>query len=139
MYTYQFLFRQIRFKNLFFLCNTDPHHLVSSFITALEGLATQNKAQMKLKYNEVETAIKIKLYGLLEELTQRRKRADRLFNFVEVCSVESEEQDLSTQFQLMLKNQLFDLREHFERCQSLGSTAKRMIRFCSSPIFYRLL
>ena len=41
-----------------FLCNTNPHHLISSFITALEGLATQSKAQMKLNFIEVETAIK---------------------------------------------------------------------------------
>ena len=27
-----------------FLCNASPHHLISSFITALKGLATQNKA-----------------------------------------------------------------------------------------------
>ena len=27
-----------------FLCNANPHHLISSFITALEGLATQSKA-----------------------------------------------------------------------------------------------
>ena len=35
------------------LCNTNPHHLISSFITALEGLATQSKAQMKMNFFEV--------------------------------------------------------------------------------------
>ena len=45
----------------FFLCNSNPRHLVSSFIGALDGLATQTKAQMKLSFIEVETAIKIKL------------------------------------------------------------------------------
>ena len=44
-----------------FLCNANPHHLISSFLTALEGLATQSTAQMKLNFLEVETAIKIKL------------------------------------------------------------------------------
>ena len=44
-----------------FLCNSDPRYLVSSFVSALEGLATQSKAQMKLRFIEVETAIKIKL------------------------------------------------------------------------------
>ena len=42
----------------FFLANANPNHFISSFITALEGLATQSKAQMKLKFTEVETAIK---------------------------------------------------------------------------------
>ena len=30
-----------------FICNSDPHHLVASFIGALENLATQSKAKMK--------------------------------------------------------------------------------------------
>ena len=42
-----------------FLCNANPPDLISSFITALDGLATQSKAQMKLIFFEVETAIKI--------------------------------------------------------------------------------
>ena len=33
-----------------FLCNANPHHLISSFIAALEGLAMQSKAQMKLNF-----------------------------------------------------------------------------------------
>ena len=49
-----------------FLCTANPHHLISSFITALEGLATQSKAQMKLNFIEVETAIKGKLCAILE-------------------------------------------------------------------------
>ena len=61
------------------LRNTNPHHLVSSFITALEGLATQSKTQMKLKFIEIETATKIKLCKLQEELNQkqRRRNSDR--------------------------------------------------------------
>ena len=37
-----------------FLCNSNPQNLVESFIDAVEGLATQSKAQMKLKILEVE-------------------------------------------------------------------------------------
>ena len=95
-----------------FLCNANLHHLISSFITALEGLATQSKAQMKLNFIEVETAIKTKLYAVLEQLNQRRNRASI---FVDNCIVEEEEKDLSTQFLQMQKNQLIDLQEHFER------------------------
>ena len=47
-----------------FLCNSDPRHLVSSFISNLESLATQSKAQMKLRFNEVKTASKIKLSSI---------------------------------------------------------------------------
>ena len=98
-----------------FLCNADPHHLIWSFITALEGLATQSKTQMKLNFIEVETAIKIKLCALLEQLNQRRNQAERVSNFVDDCVVEEGKKDLPTQFQQMQKNQLIDLQEHFER------------------------
>ena len=85
------------------------------FITALEEIATQSKAQIKLTFIEVETAIKIKLCAILEQLNQRRNRTERVSNFVDDCIVEEEEKDLSTQFLQMQKNQLIDLQEHFER------------------------
>ena len=97
-----------------FLCNANPHYLILSFITALEGLATQSKAQMKLIFSEVETAIKIKLCAILEQLNQRRNRAEKVSSFVDYCIVE-EEKDLSTQFLQWQKNQLIDLQENFER------------------------
>ena len=93
-----------------FLYNANPRHLISSFITALEGLATQSKAQMKFNFIEVETAIKIKLCAILEQLNQRRNRAERVSNFADDCIVEEEqEKDLSTQFLQMQKNQLIHL------------------------------
>ena len=98
-----------------FLCNANPHHLISSFITALEGLATQSKAQIKLNFFEVETAIKIKVCAVLEQLNQRRNRAERVSNNLEDCIVKEEQKDLFTQFLQMQKNQLIDLQEHFER------------------------
>ena len=95
-----------------FLCNANPHHLISSFSTALKGLATRSQAQMKLNFFEVETAIKIKLCAILEQLNQRRNGVSK---FVDDCIVEDEEKDLSTQFLQMQKNQLIDLQDHFER------------------------
>ena len=95
-----------------FLCNANPHHLISSLNTALERLATQSKAQMELNFIEVETAIKTKLCAVREQLNQRRNRVS---NFVDDCIVEEGEKDLSTQFLQMQKNQLIDLQEHFER------------------------
>ena len=67
---------------------------------------------MKLNFIEVETAIKTKLCGILEQLNQRRNRAERVSSFVDDCVVE-EEEDLSTQFLQMQKNQLIDLQEHW--------------------------
>ena len=98
-----------------FLYNANPHHLISSFITALKGLATQSKDQMKLNFIEVETAIKIKLCAVLEQLNQRRIRAERVSKFVDDSIVEEKEKYLSTQFLQMQKNHLIDLQEVFER------------------------
>ena len=72
-----------------FLCSSDPHHLVASFIGALETLASQSKAKMKNVFLEIETTIKIKLRSILEKFTQRhnrREQADLDDCGTEICS-----------------------------------------------------
>ena len=83
-----------------FLCNSDPRHLVSSFVSALEGLATQSKAQMKLRFIEVETAIKIKLSSILEQLNQRHSQREGVIDYDndEYFNDTAEEKELSTEF-----------------------------------------
>ena len=99
-----------------FLCNSNPRDLVESFIDAVEGLATQSKAQMKLKFLELETAINCKLNRTLESLNERRCRNRRVFEFKDQClEDDSEEKVASTQFLQMQKNQLIELQEHLER------------------------
>ena len=105
-----------------FLCNSDPCRLISSFVGALEGLATQSNAQMKLRFIEVETAIKIKLSSILEQLSQRHSQRERVIGYDndEYFNDTAEEKELSTQFLQMQKNHLIDLQEHFERfCNTL--------------------
>ena len=92
-----------------FLYNSDPHHLVSSFIGTLEGLALQSKAQMKLLFLDIETKMKIMLGMILEKLTQRhnrREQADLDDCDNEICA--------SSQFLQIQKNQLIDLQECLE-------------------------
>ena len=105
-----------------FLCNSHPRHLLSSFVSTLEGLATQSKAQMKLRFIEGETAIKIKLSSILQQLNQRHSQRERVIDYDndEYFNDTAEEKELSTQFQQMQKYQLIDLQEHFERyCNTL--------------------
>ena len=64
-------------KEPIFLCNSDPHHLVTSFIGSLENLALQSKAIMKHLFFDIETTINIKLGGILEKLTQRHNRREQ--------------------------------------------------------------
>ena len=78
--------------------------LVESFSDAVEGLATKSKAQMKLKFLEVEPAIKSKLTRTLETLNERRYRNLRVFEFDDPCfEGDNEEKDASTQFLQMQK------------------------------------
>ena len=45
-------------NEIIFLCNSDPHHLVTSFIVALKNLALQSKAMVKNLFFEIETTTK---------------------------------------------------------------------------------
>ena len=60
-----------------FLCNSDPRHLVASFIGTLENLASQTKAKMKNLFFDIETTVKNKLGSILEKLTQRHSRREQ--------------------------------------------------------------
>ena len=54
-----------------FLCNSDPHYLVASFMGALGIFAAYSKAKMKNLFLGIVTTVKIKLGIILEKLTQR--------------------------------------------------------------------
>ena len=99
-----------------FLGSFNPRELVETFIDAVEGLATQSKAQMLLKNLEVETAIKSKLIRTLESLKEHRCRNQRVLELEDQCfEDDTEEKDASAQFLQMRKNQLIELHEHLER------------------------
>ena len=79
----------ILIQDSIFFYETDPHHLFLSIITALDGSASQNTAQKKMKFIEVETAIKIKFCALLEQLNQRHTRAESKMDLIVDCIVDS--------------------------------------------------
>ena len=72
---------------------------------------------MKLRFIEVETAIKIKLSSILEQHNHRHSQRERVIDFDndEYFNDTAEEKELPTQFPQKQKNQLIDLQEHFER------------------------
>ena len=113
-------------KEPIFLCNCDPHHLVTSFLGALENLALQFKAIMKKLFFDTKTTINIKLGSILEKLTQRpnrREQADLNDCDNETCT--------STQFLQIRKKQVNDLQEQWNVIAmfylSLVSTAQNKI------------
>ena len=124
-----------------FLCNSNPHNLVESFIDAIEGLATQSKAQMKLKLVEVKTAIESKLTRTLETLNDRRCRNQPVFEFEDQgFDNDNEEKIVSTQFLQMQKNQLFELQKHLERyCNVLPVFGFNSAKYDINLITYFLL
>ena len=64
-------------KGPIFLCNSDPYHLVTSFISALENLALQSKAILKNLFFDIKTTINNKQGSILEKLSQRHNRKSR--------------------------------------------------------------
>ena len=101
-------------KEPILLHNSDPHHLVLSFIGTLEGLASQSKAQMNFLILDIETTIGIKLGSILEKLNQRHNRREhaRFDTSQDDCDIEIRS---LTQFLQIQKNQLTDPQVSLER------------------------
>ena len=97
-----------------FVRNSDPHHLVASFIGALKNLASQKKAKMKNLFIDIEITKKNKLGSILEKLTQRhyRRESERFGISQDDCDNEI---CASTQFLQIQKKQLNDFQESLER------------------------
>ena len=62
-----------------FICNSNPRDLVSSFVNALESLAAQSRAQMRMSFLEIETAIESRLSHVMGLLNERRSRREATF------------------------------------------------------------
>ena len=102
---------------------------------------------MKLKFIEVETAIKITLSSILQQLNKRHSQRERVIDYDndEYFNDTADEKELSTQFLQMQKSQLIDLQEHLERyCNTLPvfgfNSAKYDINLIKSylmPIFLK--
>ena len=98
-------------KLLIFFCNSDPHHLVTTFIGALWSLGLQSKAIVKSVFFDIHTKMKIKLGSILEKFTQRHIRGEQADLYDcdnKTCT--------SAQLLQIQKKQLIGLQEHLERC-----------------------
>ena len=95
-----------------FLCSKDPKTLIVSFVEELEELARKSKAEMLQKFSPIENAIKTRVNSIFEKLNGRKNDSSPLFEFQ---YIEEEENDMSTQFLQIQKNQFLELQQHFER------------------------
>ena len=101
-----------------FLCNSDPHHIVSSSIGATEDLASQiaKKSTIDTLVVDVEaTTFQIKLGSISEKIPQRHKRQEQVRRFDTNQDDCGNETCASTEFLQIRKNQLIQLQEHLER------------------------
>ena len=125
-----------------FLSKSNPEALVESFIDALDGYATQSKAQMKLSFLDIETSVKSKLNQITSAPNQRGCRKEPILDFENEC-IEEEEQEVSIQFLKTQTNHDIKLQSHLERyCSFLpvfgSSSAKYDINSIKSyllPLF----
>ena len=96
-------------------CTSNPEALVEPFVDALDGLATQSKAQMKTNFSDIDTSVKSKLYQYFSSLDQHHCRKEPVLEFEDVCIREEGEQDVSTQFLQTQKSQNIGLRDLLEK------------------------
>ena len=97
-------------KEPIFLCNSDPHHLDTSFNGALANLALQCKAIVKNLLFDIKTTTKINLGSILENFIQRHNRREQAD--LDDCD---DETCTSAQFLQIQKKLLIELQEKLER------------------------
>ena len=61
-------------KEPIFICNTEPHSLVSAFVNSVESLADKNKLEMNLIFHDIATRIKKKLERVLSAINTKRRQ-----------------------------------------------------------------
>ena len=104
------------FEQPIFLCNSNPKALVESFVDALDGLAKRSKAQMELKFFQMETSVKSERNQVFSVLNHCRCRTESVLEIDDGCIEKEEEQNVSTHFLQTQQNQLIHLHDHLKRC-----------------------
>ena len=106
-------------KEPIFICNTEPHSLVSPFVKTVESLAEKNKLEMNLKFPDIASRIKEKLERVLSAINTKRRQLSNgkepQERLVDMGDDDEDEISVSTQFVLTQKNKLIELQQHFGR------------------------
>ena len=90
--------------------------LIIPFVSSLELLAEKRKLQLRTNFQEIEIFVNDRVKKFFDKLNARTL-AERLevFDYEDECAEDEEEDDTSTQFLRIQKNQLIDLKQHFDR------------------------
>ena len=99
-----------------FMCEKDPELLIIAFVSSLELLAERSKLQMRTKFQESENTVNDRVKKIFEKLNARilSKRLE-VFDYEDEFVEDGDEDDMSTQFLKIKKNQLIDSKQHLER------------------------
>ena len=99
------------------LRSSNPRELISSFVDALENLATEVKTQMRAHFFEAEISINSKLSCVMESLNELQSNQEATLDFEDECCRDDSKEGIpqSTQFLQMQKKQLIELKEPLER------------------------
>ena len=99
-----------------FLSEKDPELLILAYVTSLELLAEKSRLQIRTKIQEIKNTVNDRFKKVFDKLNARvlTKRGE-VFEFEDECVGDCEEDDMSTKFLRIQKNQLIDLK-HLERC-----------------------
>ena len=57
-----------------FICDNEPHSLVSAFLKSVEILAEKNKLEMNLKFHDIATRMKEELERVLSAINTKRRQ-----------------------------------------------------------------
>ena len=85
-----------------------------SFVDVLDGLATESKVQMQLKFLEIETSVNSELNQVFYALNQYRCRKEPVMEIGDGC-IDKKGKDVFTQFLKTRNNQPFELQVFWER------------------------
>ena len=119
-------------KKPIFICDNEPHSLVSAFVNTVKSLAKKNELEMNLKFYNIATRIKVKLKCVLSTIYTKRRQLskgnEQQDRFVDMCDDDEDEISVSTQF-LSTQKKLIELQQHsmLIPCQFSASTVPNMI------------
>ena len=99
-----------------FLCEKDPELLIIAFVSSLELLAEKSKLQMRTKFQDIENTVNDRVKKIFDKLNATTlTKSLEVFDYEDECVEDGDEDDMSTQFLRLQKNQLIDLKQHLER------------------------
>ena len=91
-------------KKPIFICDTEPHSLISAFVNSVESLTEKNKLEMNLKFHDIATRIKEKLERVLSAINTKRRQLSNgnepQERLVDMGDDDEDESSVSTQFLL---------------------------------------